>query len=614
MVHLTPSILASIRKALAWLWLVLRRLAARNILRHVWFFILRVFRFCAPLLSRPERAAMKGQQTNTGHGMMPKLSPSISGNVPLASGNPASQLPVTTSIPPVLGPPSTEEQETSLQYSPQNSPQPTIFGDASSNNLIQLAERGEAVQPPNHSTIELQEQATIRPSDLLVLAKPVVPEQLQRYNRKVDGNETNYIREIQPQKLDYIGPQVPGWDRIVHPEGAPYFFADRSMPVYTDTDLSTPQHCTYVEDFIRVLTNAVTRADVPGYSPTLVLKLTCEDIPTRKEQQCFYYFIDHSKRLIFWVHPVKLKDICGTARGARSEGHLRYAIETHYWFVSLIMSAPSLAAEESEVTLCLFGRHHCELFPSDATSWLTPDSHSYHQLQGMLIHANADSMLSDTAMGPFETTDLQRSRRYLCSNHLGKSDAFVLFLNFHGQFAYIRGIRRLWVDGVVDESRWKSYISKLRSDWDNYTLYSTVMFTAGISFLTELGNRDQDPRTYLIYSSIIASVSAIIVSVNLTNQIRKYDVDSVFGAADYMTSMASDRRHTWRLAVIFTLPPFFLRLAILCFVLTIGTTVISELNSVESLTMLFVWYIVLLLALNPVLWRRSPLRLRGSAA
>ncbi|KAF9235784.1 hypothetical protein BU15DRAFT_64539 [Melanogaster broomeanus] len=538
----------------------------------------------------PERA---------GRGISPKFTASTGGSVPLAAEHPSSQLPGTTSIPPFADPLSMEEsnQQTSLEHSRRNSLQLTAFEDASTHNIQQPIqperERGESVQLHNDPPIELQEQATMRPLDLLALATPVVPEELQRYNRKVDGNETHYIEEIQPQKLDYTGPQVPGWDRIVHPDGAPYFFADRSMPVYTDTDLSIPQHCTYVEDFIPVLINAVTHPDVPGHSLTLVLKLICEDVPTRREQQCFYYFIDHSKRLIFWVHPVKLMDICGTARGARSEGHLRYAIETHYWFVcsafihaKKIMAPPSLTADESKLV-------------------------DIGQPQLPPIARNVD-------------TCKRCSHRYICSNHFGKNDASVLFLNLHGQYGvrlgrgravfpsntvdkepgqpipilsqastfifgsfttYIRDIQKIWVDGVVDESRWKAYISKLRSDWDSYTLYSTVMLAASFSLFTPAGENYQLPigttvpsntSRYLIYVSIIASVSTIIVSVNLTNQIRKFDVDSVFGAEDYMASMASDKLGVRRLATMFMLPPVFLQLSLWSFVAAFAATVFEE--------------------------------------
>ncbi|KAF9234157.1 hypothetical protein BU15DRAFT_13938, partial [Melanogaster broomeanus] len=82
------------------------------------------------------------------------------------------------------------------------------------------------------------------------------------------------------------------------------------------------------------------------------------------------------------------------------------------------------------------------------------------------------------------------------------------------------------VDGMIDKSSWKTYISNLKSDCDSYTLYSTVMLAVDISFLAVpvVQSRDtskSDASRYLIYWSIIASVGTIVVSVNLANQIRK---------------------------------------------------------------------------------------------
>ncbi|KAF9235778.1 hypothetical protein BU15DRAFT_77620 [Melanogaster broomeanus] len=666
---------------LALLRFVLRGLAARNILRRVWFSILRVFQFCARLLSRLERATVKGQQTNAGRATTPKVTASTGGNVPLlAADDPSCQLPVTTSIPPLL-PLSTEEstQETTQEHSRRNTLEPTIFEDASTNTIQQPVqpECGESVQLHNYPPIELPH---VQRSDLLALAKPVVPEQLQRYKRKLDRSETSCIEEIQAQKLDYTWPQVPEWDRIVHPEGAPYFFANRSMPVYTDTDLSIPQHRTCVEDFIPVLINAVTRADVSGHSLALVLKLTYEGVLTYREQQCFYYFIDHSKRLIFWVHPVKSIDICGTIRKAKSEGHLRYAIETHYWFVLLVcFYAPNSTAEESKVTLCLSGRHHCELYPSDVTSWLTSDRDGYLQLRGMLIHANADSILSDTAMGPFETTDLQglvditsliegccasstphrHVDIYVATIWAKVMRLFIQyrFLNSCGQFSVRLGrgravfktagekpvpqillqsalpfwtlmtfLRDILVDGMIDKSSWKTYISNLKSDCDSYTLYSTVMLAVDISFLAVpvVQSRDtskSDASRYLIYWSIIASVGTIIVSVNLANQIRKPDAD-----ADHTAAIADDILYIGQLVFLVMLPPIFLQLTMWCFVTAVGTVVLGELDRLGvGMTMAF-YAFVIYLALYPslvglfrfllrgiILWWTSRPTTRGSA-
>ncbi|KAF9234768.1 hypothetical protein BU15DRAFT_20288, partial [Melanogaster broomeanus] len=129
--------------------------------------------------------------------------------------------------------------------------------------------------------------------------------------------------------------------------------------------------------------------------------------------------------------------------------------------------------------------------------------------------------------------------------------------------AYIRDLQKVWVDGVVDESRWKTYISNLKSDWDSYTLYSTVMLAVDVSFLAapvvQSGTPNSDSIRYLIYGSIIFSVGTIMVSVNLANQIRKFDVDSAFGAVHYLASMASGRLRVKQLAVMFMLPPLLLQ-------------------------------------------------------
>ncbi|KAF9239351.1 hypothetical protein BU15DRAFT_74758 [Melanogaster broomeanus] len=172
---------------------------------------------------------------------------------------------------------------------------------------------------------------------------------------------------------------------------------------------------------------------------------------------------------------------------------------------------------------------------------------------------------------------LGRVRAVFPSNTVGNKPNKALQILFQAGLAtHIRDIQKIWVDEVVDESRWKTYISSLKSDWDSYTLYSTVMLAVDISFLSvplapaRSGDSFMSDFTpYLIYSSIIFSVGTIIVSVNLANQIRKYDVDSVFGAADYMASI-------WNLWSSFMMPPVFLQWALYSFVVALGSILLAE--------------------------------------
>ncbi|KIK95833.1 hypothetical protein PAXRUDRAFT_352250 [Paxillus rubicundulus Ve08.2h10] len=356
MIYLPPSVLSFLRKALAWFPFVWKRLAARNVLQRVWCFILRSLQFCVDPPYRPDVPDGENQRTNAGRGITTKLT------VITPADNPSSQL--QTSIHTLWDPLSRADNK----------------GDSSTRPRGPVSQpyRLEPLQlfshPPKAGQVQL-----IRPVrlDLLAFAKPVIPGQLQRYNMS-KMTETHYTEDfIQPCKLQYKERQV-GWSRIIHPEGAPYYSARfGDMFVYTDTELRVPEYLGYVRDFVDVLLNA--SGHLPHGVRALVLELKFADGPGRREPLCFYYFVDHEKRLIFWVHQVTTKDVCGNIRSIQSEGHLRYAIHTHYW-------------------------HHCERYPSN----FPYAQQLYTHLQRILIVANADSMLSDTPLGPFESTDLQR--------------------------------------------------------------------------------------------------------------------------------------------------------------------------------------------------------------
>ncbi|KIJ06617.1 hypothetical protein PAXINDRAFT_103286, partial [Paxillus involutus ATCC 200175] len=128
--------------------------------------------------------------------------------------------------------------------------------------------------------------------------------------------------------------------------GAPYFaLASKSVrsgiSVFTETDLSVPQHLRDVEDFSRALINVVNPTKEVWEDWALVLELQDDDVSREGGQLCFYYFINHGTNSIFWVHPVAIRDVCGNI-SVKSEEHLRYAIETHYWCVSSATSSSIL--------------------------------------------------------------------------------------------------------------------------------------------------------------------------------------------------------------------------------------------------------------------------------
>ncbi|KIJ14494.1 hypothetical protein PAXINDRAFT_12591 [Paxillus involutus ATCC 200175] len=290
--------------------------------------------------------------------------------------------------------------------------------------------------------------------------------------------------------------------------------------------------------------------------------------------------------------------------------------------------------------------------------------------------SNADSMLSDTPLGPFESDDLQRllglvsmtqddimadlynDRLISAVTILARINRLFhqyRFLNSYGQrgarlgggrsvfsrkivneepvswflkwvdvallgapVAHLRGIQKIWVDELIDESRWKTYISSLNTEWNGFTVYSTVMLAVDVSFLAVPGVQaaSGDPQsgaTIAIYASVISSVCALIISVILAGQIRTHDVDSVGGGADYMLRMTRNTHGVEVLAVMFSLPYSLLLWAMVFFILALAIVVFYTSDVLTLGTMIPVWGILVLLALLPVWWRRLPSFAPGTA-
>ncbi|KAF9236026.1 hypothetical protein BU15DRAFT_50645 [Melanogaster broomeanus] len=127
--------------------------------------------------------------------------------------------------------------------------------------------------------------------------------------------------------------------------------------------------------------------------------------------------------------------------------------------------------------------------------------------------------------------------------------------------AHLRSIRKIWVDELIDESRWQTYISGLNAEWKGFTLCSTVMLAVDISFLAVPGVQaasgdSQSAATISIYASVISSVCALrVISVILAGQIRSHDVDSVGGGVrSFLSHMRKTLRRDEALAVMFSLP------------------------------------------------------------
>lgn len=428
---------------------------------------------------------------------------------------------------------------------------------------------------------------------------------------------------IGPLTRDFVDTRESGnWHACIHPEGALYFH-DPMRGVYTDSDLRNQDRRQKLESCVDELLALIP----PGLgcnNRELVVQLAFN----RKAglSICRYYFIDHDKHLLFWLHPLStVKLFCGV-QGVEKPSHIKYAVEHQYW-------------------------QHCEMYPNAKLqrTMLLKD------LKEVVVHASAETITTDVSLSPFDGDELSKILDLI--SQLGEpesvGDAYTLcvvarfmryfvrakFFNFCGLPAarldadqtvykkkkkkklivvlswafnvamfgapksHMQELRRVWVDRSINSPRWKNFNTRLSSEWSGITMYSTVMVAVDVSFLAVPSVSIQNSGSVTIistYLSIFCIVGSLVVSLFLTRQNRLYGQESADTAVQFLTKMTGSAFGTKAVATVHGLPYAMLLWGMLYFMLAFSyqvftstpTLTLATTGSTCALVVLFTLWLV----------------------
>ncbi|KAI6119766.1 hypothetical protein EDD16DRAFT_1861707 [Pisolithus croceorrhizus] len=376
-----------------------------------------------------------------------------------------------------------------------------------------------------------------------------------------------------------------GWKACTHPEGALYF-CDIQRRIYTDSDVRDIKTLQTIEKCISRLSDLAKYHTItfpeplpsPPQPSTPSLELVLE-LTKGKRKECRYYFVDVQKRLLFWMHEWIPERMYANLRGVKEPSHIKIALEMQYWM-------------------------HCELYPHERTF----DTAIYRELCGFVIHANAESITSDTSLAPFDSTELSKMMDIIrvLQDAIGQVNdplfcvvarfmcifSRIHFLNFHGQpcarldvdrtvyssserrrymsillrmlsvflfgapWRYVEALRGVWVDETVNLPRWRTFVGNIINEWGGFTIYSTVMLAVDMSLLgivhTDI-TAYQSVAVIATYISVVCTVGSIVASVVLTGMWRD-KAENAEGVAKYMTEITDTVIGVDNMAIMFSVP------------------------------------------------------------
>ncbi|KAF8835848.1 hypothetical protein BDN67DRAFT_381104 [Paxillus ammoniavirescens] len=180
---------------------------------------------------------------------------------------------------------------------------------------------------------------------------------------------------------------------------------------------------------------------------------------------------------------------------------------------------------------------------------------------------------------------------------------------------HIRILRSLYVDHVINGSRWKGFAIGLKDEWNGYTVFSTVMLAVDISFLAVPGVIDQSYETsqtlvaVTIYISTILSLATLIVSLLLSDQIRRHGIESLGEGETYMGRMTGGVLGIEAMAVMYGLPYALLIWSMSAFGVALSMMIFSSVHKSALVVVATFFAVAVLLALWPLTCgrgRRAP--------
>lgn len=415
---------------------------------------------------------------------------------------------------------------------------------------------------------------------------PMVAKKVMRYDRCIPRAPESTQTTVPAMTITFpvYNPKavVPlGWTTLVHPEGSRYFLNEKQRTV-TEMDIFDPQIYGHIDDRMRYLWSGLESAvkqeklNLDITQVDLVLELKSDD---ESGTVCWYYFVNHNSRCLFWLHESDVEDVLSDCKGVESLAHIRLAIQAQYWL-------------------------HWEYFPS----LCSVSQDHVDEVKDMLIHATCDHITSKQSSALGDVIELKDYisvvdgiKVHCLANQIQQCHAAIVigrimklfsenqFINFHGEncvrlisdktvhgwvytpslsmvvvapllfldpVTQVQELHRVFVDEIASSARWNALNSKLKGQLQDSNLLATVLLNINVGFLA-INTVDKGGKSAIqmaSYMSLVTSMGSIILGIFLVWHERTSGDNTALEAASFALRLHDTKHGLEKLAIVYSLP------------------------------------------------------------
>ncbi|KAJ7619660.1 hypothetical protein FB45DRAFT_931357 [Roridomyces roridus] len=392
------------------------------------------------------------------------------------------------------------------------------------------------------------------------------------------------------------------WTPHRHPEGALYFVHKGPWRIFTDAYLYDDKILKKVDACVQHVHARLSTKDseLDADEVDIVLLEPDEDHDSEKPLTCGYYLVDHLSRTIFWMDEFELSKIstCQRVGGVLSESHIESILEHEYWrHCDVFPSALRLTSEliEELCDILVFSATDALTSPGTTIPFSADDLHKMLALTAHMRHAGQGSRTttSGVKVARGSATSLARVMMLFANervNHFhgeyaaridrslsvypagsppqgGSGMAIISPLLFNAPKGHLRDLRGLFMDRIISQVSWKRYIEKVLTEWQEMTLYASLILNANVGILAIPGNQNTSIAQMSSFVSVCFALGSIIMGLFLSRKYRPETVDAVTaGPASSFKEQCLGAFEAY--AILFSLPYVFMMWSMIFFLTT----------------------------------------------
>ncbi|KAF7344557.1 hypothetical protein MSAN_01937600 [Mycena sanguinolenta] len=345
---------------------------------------------------------------------------------------------------------------------------------------------------------------------------------------------------------------------------------------------------------------------------------------------CQYYFVNHVGRCVFWMDngESEMFPVTAELKGMKSASHIRHELEAQYWlhceyYPRAFEITHEIVDELRDIVLHAFG----DVVTSQRTtvSWKIDDlknmitlidgfsknvgKHGHKKfsgsncLVGRLMYVFARTRVYNFHGEPGARLNVDQSVHAIVK----KRTMLIKILSpllFYAPDFHLLGLQAINTDGLIRHSGWALFVTRLNSEWEQFTLYATVVLNANMAFLSiqsvDQGGNLVPARSaaqLASYASILASIASTIIGLLLLKNHRNRDRDSAADAATFMFNRTHPRLGLETLAILYSLPYAMLIWSMVSFLAAFSFMCFQNSNLLTRTLVAVVWTAVAALIL-----------------